>query len=357
MLQCGWSGEDESQTESVYSVRISFGELDREGVRSVRSMKALPMPSDRLPTRAGRPPLTVAEIRRRVHALHVHQTALDAHDRALLAARAQNEGRLEHHDGGHLTPVGAFVLAADGTIQAANSAGAALLNQAPARLLGQRLETFVSDQTRPAFHAFLDAVQASASGARGEAAFAPAGAPGRRVSLEGVSVAFAAGRGWRIAALDLTARQRAEAALHQSEISLQAALDALTAHTALLDARGMMIRVNAAWRRFAARNGGGVGCQVGADYLVVCRKALTAQGRADAQAALRGLCHVLDGTQRYFSMEYPCHSPTEPRWFEMRVFHLGGDRPVVLIAHEDITERKQAEAVWWRGAARLAPCR
>jgi len=79
-------------------------------------MKALPMPSDRLPTRAGRPPLTVAEIRRRVHALHVHQTVLDAHDRALLAARAQIEGRLEHHDGGHLTPVGAFVLAADGTI-------------------------------------------------------------------------------------------------------------------------------------------------------------------------------------------------------------------------------------------------
>lgn len=312
------------------------------------------MPSDRLPTRAGRPPLTVAEIRRRVHALHIHQTALDAHDRAQLAARTQSEGCLEFHDGGHLTLVGAFVLAADGTIQATNSSGAALLDQAPARLLGQRLETFVSDQTRPTFHAFLDAVRASASGARGEAAFAPAGAPGRRVLLKEVSVAFAAGRGWRIVAQDLTTRQRAEMALRQSEISLQEALDALTANAALLDARGMMIQINAAWRRFAARNGGGVGCQVGADYLVVCRKALTAQDRADAQAALRGLCHVLDGTQRYFSMEYPCHSPTEPRWFEMRVFHLGGARQVVLIAHENITERKQAEAALWRDSFPVA---
>ena len=118
-----------------------------------------------------------------------------------------------------------------------------------------------------------------------------------------------------------------------------------------------MIRVNAAWRRFAARNGGGVGCQVGADYLVVCRKALTTQDRADAQAALRGLCHVLDGTQRYFSIEYPVIRPPSRAGLKCAFSIWGGARPVVLIVHENITERKQAEAALWRGAARLAPCR
>ena len=307
------------------------------------------MKFDRLPTRAGRPPLTVADIRRRVHTLHTHQTALAAHDRALLETRARVEACLKNPIDDHdLTGVGAFVLAADGTIREANRTGAALLGLEHARLIGQRLEPFVSDKTRPIFQAFLDAVRAGTSGNPCEAAFAPARAPCRRVYLAGVGVAFATGWGWRIAAVDLSARQRAEAALHQSETAIQDALDSLTAHAAVLDTQGVIVLVNAAWRHFAEQNGGGAGCQVGADYLVVCRKALTSKDRADAQSALRGLCHVLDGTQRYFRMEYPCHSPTEPRWFEMRVFHLGGARPSVLIAHENITERKQAEATLWR---------
>ncbi|MDS4041580.1 MAG: PAS domain-containing protein [Candidatus Competibacter sp.] len=310
------------------------------------------MKPDRLLARAGRPPLTVAEIGRRVHELHVHQSALESHDRALVEMCAQIEGGLEKYiDFNDLTPVGYFMLAADGAIQEANPAGAALLGQERSRLIDQRLETFVSEETLPTFHIFLDKVWVGASRETCEAAFAPTGAPCRYVRLEGVDVTSAAGRACQLAAVDITARRRAEAALRQSEILIEGTLDSLTAHVAILDAQGMIVLVNAAWRRFAEQNGGGAGCHVGADYMVVCRKVLAGKDRAEAQAALRGICHVLDGTRNYFSMEYPCHSPTEPRWFEMRVFHLSGTRPSVMIAHRNITARKRTEAALWRSEA------
>ncbi|MDS4022810.1 MAG: PAS domain-containing protein [Candidatus Competibacter sp.] len=306
------------------------------------------MKPDRLLARAGRPPLTVAEIGRRVHELHVHQIALESHDRALAETCAQIEGGLEKYvDFNDLTPVGYFMLVADGAIREANPAGAALLGQERSRLIDQRLEAFVSEETLPTFHIFLDKVWVGASRETCEVAFAPTGAPCRYVRLDGVGVTSAAGRACQLAAVDITARRRAKAALRQSEILIEGTLDSLTAHVAILDAQGMIILVNAAWRRFAEQNGGGAGCHVGADYMVVCRKVLTGKDRAEAQAALRGICHVLDGTRNYFSMEYPCHSPTEPRWFEMRVFHLNGARPSVMIAHENITARKRTEAALW----------
>ncbi|MBN1615493.1 MAG: PAS domain S-box protein, partial [Deltaproteobacteria bacterium] len=44
-----------------------------------------------------------------------------------------------------------------------------------------------------------------------------------------------------------------------------------------------------------------------------------------------------------FELEYPCHSPEEKRWFVGRVTPTQGDGPGrVVIAHENITERKQA---------------
>lgn len=295
------------------------------------------MKPDRLLARAGRPPLTVAEIGRRVHELQLHQIALEAHNHALRETCAQIEGGLEKYvDFNDLTPVGYFRLTADGVIREANLAGAALLGQERSRLIDQRFETFVSDETRSTLHTFLDKVLVGASRETCEAAFAPAGAPCRYVHLERVGVASVAGRACQIAAVDITAREQAKAALHQSETLTEDALDSLTAHIAVLDAQGVITLVNAAWRRFAEQNGGDAGCQVGADYMVVCRNALTGKDRAEAQAALRGICHVLDGTRTYFSMEYPCHSPTESRWFQMRVFHLGGARRSVMIAHENM---------------------
>ena len=45
-----------------------------------------------------------------------------------------------------------------------------------------------------------------------------------------------------------------------------------------------------------------------------------------------------------FSLEYPCHSPKEKRWFIARVIRFPGEGPLrIVVAHENITKRKQAE--------------
>jgi PAS domain S-box-containing protein len=143
---------------------------------------------------------------------------------------------------------------------------------------------------------------------------------------------------------DITERKRVEEALRESETLLKDVLDSLTAHIAVLDAQGQILLVNDAWRRFAERNGGLdrlVG--IGANYFTACQNAVDRDRDALAQAALRGLRAVMNGEQAGFELEYPCDAPTESRWFAMRVHALTGARPGVVVAHEDITERRRAE--------------
>ena len=153
---------------------------------------------------------------------------------------------------------------------------------------------------------------------------------------------------------DLAEFRPLEAALHQSETFIKEVLNSLSAHIAVLDTRGVIVAVNTAWRRFAEQNGGASAlCQVGSDYLAVCRNALAGRDDADARAALSGIRAMLDGVRIPFSLEYPCHSPTQQRWFEMRVYPLSGDRVGVVVAHEDITARRQAEEALWASEAKL----
>lgn len=119
---------------------------------------------------------------------------------------------------------------------------------------------------------------------------------------------------------------------------LQRILDALIEHLAVLDGEGTIIAVNAAWRRFAIENGDPelLHSGPGASYLHACR---TAQGEdaSVACAAADGLREVLSGTRSQFALEYPCHSPTEKRWFLMHVSALAGEAHGAVVSHIDIT--------------------
>ncbi|MDQ3317658.1 MAG: GGDEF domain-containing protein [Actinomycetota bacterium] len=127
---------------------------------------------------------------------------------------------------------------------------------------------------------------------------------------------------------------------------VRATLDSLSAHIALVDASGEIFMTNEAWRGFAQANGTLTHeVSEGAHYLDIC----DAAGRAGVEEAAvfaEGLRSVLDGGLREFAMEYPCHSPTEERWFVARATRfLAGDDGLegAVVAHEDITERKLAE--------------
>jgi signal transduction histidine kinase len=117
-----------------------------------------------------------------------------------------------------------------------------------------------------------------------------------------------------------------------------AAFDALPAQVAVLDDDGEILATNLAWRSFGEANDLAEAEMVGENYLAAC----DAADDPDAAAAADGIRAVLSGERETFTLEYPCHSPDERRWFTMRAIALpGGDR--VLVMHTDITERKLAE--------------
>ena len=125
---------------------------------------------------------------------------------------------------------------------------------------------------------------------------------------------------------------------------LESTLNGLSANIALINAAGEIVLVNHAWREFASGNG--MSHKVvseGANYLHVC-EGVCAENAQEVRTFAQGMRDVLDGRLDSFAMEYGCHSPERPRWFLGRVNPFRGDGPrMVVVAHEDITERKLAE--------------
>ncbi len=117
-----------------------------------------------------------------------------------------------------------------------------------------------------------------------------------------------------------------------------AVMNSLTAHIAVLDGEGGIVAVNDAWSRFAAANGGlAARTGVGTNYLQVCG----AGGNGDAGEIVEGIRAVLSGGRENYTVEYPCHSPEEQRWFLLYATPL--PRGGAVISHIDITGRKRAE--------------
>jgi GAF domain-containing protein/nitrogen-specific signal transduction histidine kinase/ActR/RegA family two-component response regulator len=139
------------------------------------------------------------------------------------------------------------------------------------------------------------------------------------------------------------AEQTARARLAESGRFLQSTLDALGEHIAVLDEGGTIIAVNEAWRRFAAANGfAAPGAGLGLNYLAVCEAAgPDAEPAQEVAAALR---EVIAGRREEAVFEYPCHAPTERRWFILRARRFPGPGPVrLVVSHADITSRRLAE--------------
>ncbi len=144
---------------------------------------------------------------------------------------------------------------------------------------------------------------------------------------------------------DVTARHKTEAILRDSENFLSSALDALSAHIAIIDERGIIVKTNAAWDRFARDNSyRGNHYGLGECYLSMCDSP-TGDFAEEGSLVAAGIRAVMAGLTNEFQKEYPCPSPTEDRWFVVRATRFGGGGPVrVVVAHENITARMHAEA-------------
>ena len=142
---------------------------------------------------------------------------------------------------------------------------------------------------------------------------------------------------------EITERKEAEEELEKSRDFANTILNTLDAHIAILDAQGVIITINDAWRHFAEQNQGRLSAlSEGSNYLEVCEKA-SATGDELATKALAGIRGVMSKKISFFEMEYPCHSPNEQRWFLMRVIPLVDGSGQIKIAHLNITSQKLAE--------------
>ncbi|HCE42980.1 MAG TPA: hypothetical protein DET40_05490 [Lentisphaeria bacterium] len=226
----------------------------------------------------------------------------------------------------------------------ANAALAALLRTTPAQLLGKRRHEFMPQADADAHEATDRKVIAAGRAVEFE----------EHSDLHGRSITWlstklplrdAQGRIYGVAGIvtDISARKQAEVALRQSEELNRSTLQALPAHISVIDQNGRIKAVNQAWTEFASSNdaGGLATVEVGANYLDVCRRAATGND-ADAARALVGIESVLGGSCGQFTLEYPCHSPNQQRWFLMTVAPLG-DGGGAVITHLNISERKNAE--------------
>jgi PAS domain S-box-containing protein len=143
---------------------------------------------------------------------------------------------------------------------------------------------------------------------------------------------------------DITEHKQAEEALKESEAFLQATLDALSAHIAILDETGNILAVNEAWREFGRENNFTLANDgVGSSYLQPVDQAQGEWGD-EAAAVARAIRAIMAGEIEEAHIEYPCHSPTEKRWF---MTHITGfkksEQAHVVVSHENVTARKLAE--------------
>ena len=138
-------------------------------------------------------------------------------------------------------------------------------------------------------------------------------------------------------------RLLAEKKLRESETFNRAVLNSLPAHISVLDKQGSIIAVNQAWDKFTIDNGGGANCcGVGINYLDVCMNASGANAE-EAMTVRNGINAVLERKNDLFTIEYPCHSPSEKRWFMLRAAPLTGNCRGTVVSHIDISERKSSE--------------
>ncbi len=126
-------------------------------------------------------------------------------------------------------------------------------------------------------------------------------------------------------------------ATRQPNRFFHAVFDALASHVAVLGGDGKILEVNRAWLAFASANGGPPeSTAVGANYFEICRRA-TGSASAQAASAIRALRHVLTGQEALVEFDYPCHAPTQQRWFRFQATPLREGRARVLVAHQDVS--------------------
>lgn len=220
-------------------------------------------------------------------------------------------------------PDGIIVVDGEGLVQFINPAAAAILGRRREELIGLNFG-----------HPLL-------RGERAEIDLLHPDGASQIAEMRVVDTEWEGGAAQLISLRDITEHRRAQQALRDAEAFNWAILNALTVHLAVLDAQGTIIAVNDAWRDFARANGDPElrYTGIGVNYFTVCSHA-SGPSSDEAPQAVEGMRAVLAGQAPAFELEYPCHSPSEERWFVLRAVPLRGERPGLLVSHTNVTGQR-----------------
>lgn len=120
----------------------------------------------------------------------------------------------------------------------------------------------------------------------------------------------------------------------------QTIIDAFSPNICILNKAGDILLVNRAWRNFYDANSASAipsDYFIGYNYFKVCNQSEGVDAD-EADPLVKGALQVLTGELDEFSLQYPCHSATQKRWFNVRVTRFQDDSDYLLLSHENITE-------------------
>jgi PAS domain S-box-containing protein len=184
--------------------------------------------------------------------LQVHQIEQELQNEELLQARA--EGKTTEVTLGKYTdlfdsaPVGYFNLDHGGIIRAVNLTGAGYLGVERSLLINQRLDLFISDETRPFFHKFLDNVFASETKETCEVVFLKERRLPLVVQVEAV-ISNSRVECYAVV-IDITERKRAEDEIRRDKGLLRCIIDSLGDLIFIKDMNGVYQACNKAGEDF-----------------------------------------------------------------------------------------------------------
>ena len=225
------------------------------------------------------------------------------------------------------------------------------------KVIGKSLDQFIPQRFRKIHRAYLEQFLQSGEVVRSvksPGSLSALRADGEEFPIEASVSQFVVAGKMRLTVIlrDITERRQATRALENSlskQRSLaqmnEAILNSLLAHIALIDAKGVIVSVNQAWKHFATENMfKGADFGVGDNYITVCEQA-HGDCAEEARMVAEGICAVLAGTQKGFEIEYPCHAPNkEERWFRVTITPISEiEYAGAVVMHLNITERRKAE--------------
>ncbi|MGH7460866.1 MAG: PAS domain-containing protein, partial [Longimicrobiales bacterium] len=109
-------------------------------------------------------------------------------------------------------------------------------------------------------------------------------------------------------------------------------------HVVVVDRRGRVTYASRSWPESEAVPGALRGVSAGVDYIAALARGCE-QNCSHARSAHEGLLSVLARDTRSFSLEYPCDTSSEPRWYLLQIDPMPARHGGAVVTHMDVTDR------------------